>query len=188
MMKIQWIIVVLAVSLFATTAEARGRRMVWQQPAVQYAQPAAPTQYYAAPVQNYRVVAPAAAPLSEVPANYAVVSTNQIVQTSSVETSNGGIVQANVVMPAVTSPAPAMLPAPAAAAAGSAQWKAEQSARMGSVQHLGGGFGGGSFEGNGFGATPDQAVRNSCFWGQRTPIEIGVARGANGYYATIFYR
>ena len=52
----------------------------------------------------------------------------------------------------------------------------------------GGGFGGGSFEGNGFGATADQAIRNSCFWGQRTPIEIGVARGANGYYATIFYR
>ena len=76
----------------------------------------------------------------------------------------------------------------ASAAPGSAQWKAEQSARIGSVQHLGGGFGGGSFEGNGFGATADQAIRNSCFWGQRTPIEIGVARGANGYYATIFYR
>ena len=68
-----------------------------------------------------------------------------------------------------------------------AQWKAEQSARMCSVQHLGGGFGGGSFEGNGFGATAQQAIQNCCFWGQRTPIEIGVARGANGYYATVFF-
>ena len=70
----------------------------------------------------------------------------------------------------------------------SAQWKAEQSAARGSVAHIGGSFGGGSFEGNGFGATPEQAIQVSCFWGQRTPIEIGVARGANGYYATIFYR
>jgi hypothetical protein len=74
------------------------------------------------------------------------------------------------------------------AAVGSAQWKAEQSARMCSVAHIGGGFGGGSFEGNGYGATPQQAIQNCCFWGQRTPIEIGVARGANGYYATVFYR
>ena len=80
------------------------------------------------------------------------------------------------------------VPQPGTSTQWSAQWKAEQSARNGSVAHIGGPFGGGSYEGNGFGATPEQAVTNSCFWGQRTPIEIGVARGANGYYATIFYR
>ena len=71
---------------------------------------------------------------------------------------------------------------------GSAQWKAEISASRNSVSHIGGHFGGGSYEGNGFGATPDQAIANACYWGQKTPIQIGVARGSNGYYATIFYR
>jgi hypothetical protein len=87
-----------------------------------------------------------------------------------------------------TTSTPTPAPAPKPVVVGSAQWKAEQCARMNSVMHLGGGFGGGSFEGCGFGATADQAIRNSCYWGQRTPIEIGVARGSNGYFATIFYR
>jgi hypothetical protein len=180
MIKTQWMIVVLVVSLCAATAEARGRRYVQQQGYTQYYNTPAP-QYYntVAPVQTV------ATPTNVVvPSNNSVVTTNGVIQTSGVETSKSGIVQANGVVTTSTGTVPVV----AAAAPGSAQWKAEQSARIGSVQHLGGGFGGGSFEGNGFGATADQAIRNSCFWGQRTPIEIGVARGANGYYATIFYR
>lgn len=148
-----------------SSVEARGgRRMMYQQPAY--------TPYYtvAAPAPAAPAVQPAATPVA--------APANTIVQTSAVET-------ASAVTPANATSKPE---APKPAAVGSAQWKAEQSARMGSVAHIGGGFGGGSHEGNGFGATPDQAVRNACYWGQLTPIEIGVARGANGYYATIFYR
>ena len=70
-----------------------------------------------------------------------------------------------------------------------AQAKAEAMARMQSMQHLGGGFGGGSFEGVGMASTRDGAITRCCFWGQRTPIEIGAAQGANGmWYAAVFYR
>ena len=71
----------------------------------------------------------------------------------------------------------------------SAQGKAETMARTQSMQHLGGGFGGGSFEGVGMNSTREGAITGSCFWGQRTPIEIGAAQGANGmWYAAVFYR
>ena len=182
MVKVQLAILVLALSCCSTVAEARGHRMARQQAYTQYYAPAAPTMAVAAP-SNVVVQT----------TNYAPPS-NTVVQTSAVETSGSAVVQANSVVTTpsvITQGTPVVsqvVPQAAAAAPGSAQWKAEQSARIGSVQHLGGGFGGGSFEGNGFGPTPDQAIRNSCFWGQRTPIEIGVARGANGYYATIFYR
>ena len=189
MVKVQLAILVLALSLCSTVAEARGHRVARQQAYTQYYTPAAPTMAVAAPTNVVTQTTNYAPPSNAV---YAQPS-NNIVQTSAVETSGGAVVQANSVVttqPVVTQGTPVInQPAPQASAApGSAQWKAEQSARIGSVQHLGGGFGGGSFEGNGFGATADQAIRNSCFWGQRTPIEIGVARGANGYYATIFYR
>lgn len=69
-----------------------------------------------------------------------------------------------------------------------AQWKADQLAARGQLVHLGGSFGGGSYEGIGFGATADQATRACCYWGQRTPIEIGTAQGANGWYAVVLYR
>lgn len=147
-----------------SSVEARGGRRMMYQPAY--------TPYYtvAAPAPAVPVVQPATTTVA--------TPANTIVQTSVTET-------ASAVTPAnATSTAPAPKPA----AVGSAQWKAEQSARMGSVAHIGGGFGGGSHEGNGFGATPDQAIHNACYWGQLTPLEIGVARGANGYYATIFYR
>ena len=175
MMKVQMAFLVLALSLAASTVEARGPRMMRQQ---------GYTTYYTVPANTTMV------PTSTVasPSNVVVQGTSSVqapnvvgssvVQTSATQMTGGVVSQAGTVMPAATG----------VAAHGSAQWKAEQSARMGSVQHLGGGFGGGSFEGNGFGATADQAIRNSCFWGQRTPIEIGVARGANGYYATVFYR
>lgn len=70
----------------------------------------------------------------------------------------------------------------------SAKSKSAQIARMGTVSHIGGGMGGGSFEGNGFGATRQQAIQNACGYGTRKPIQIGVTRGNGGYYATVFYR
>lgn len=70
----------------------------------------------------------------------------------------------------------------------SAQSKSAQIARMGTVSHIGGGMGGGSFEGNGFGATRQQAIQNACGYGVRKPIQIGVTRGNGGYYATVFYK
>lgn len=69
-----------------------------------------------------------------------------------------------------------------------AQGKADQLAARGQLIHLGGSFGGGSYEGIGFGLTADQATRSCCDWGQRTPIEIGVAQGASGWYAVVLYR
>lgn len=69
-----------------------------------------------------------------------------------------------------------------------AQWKADQLAARGQLVHLGGSFGGGSAEGIGYGSTAEQATRSCCYWGQRTPIDIGVAQGAIGYYAVVLYR
>lgn len=187
MMKVQMALLVLALSMVASSVEARGPRMMRQQ---------GYTTYYSVPNNTtYTALNNATSVPTAVvsPSNVVVQGTtsvqapttvgSSVVQTSGTQATGGVISQAGAVMPATTMPA-----STGVAAHGSAQWKAEQSARLGSVQHLGGGFGGGSFEGNGFGATADQAIRNSCFWGQRTPIEIGVARGANGYYATIFYR
>lgn len=161
MVKSRLALLVLALVLCGSSVEARGRRSM-QQP-----------MYY----QYYNTVpaAPAAQP--------AAAPAGTIVQTSAVEPASATSASNSVVTAGATTPATA-----APAAVGSAQWKAEQSARMCSVAHIGGGFGGGSYEGNGYGATAQQAIQNCCFWGQRTPIEIGVARGANGYYATVFYR
>ena len=70
-----------------------------------------------------------------------------------------------------------------------AQSKAEQLAARGQVFHPGGSLGGGSHEGCGYGMTADAAMRSCCFWGQRTPIDIGTAQGANGgWYAVVLYR
>ena len=70
-----------------------------------------------------------------------------------------------------------------------AQAKANQLAARGQVFHPGGSLGGGSHEGCGYGMTADAAVRSCCFWGQRTPIDIGTAQGANGgWYAVVLYR
>lgn len=183
MVRVQLVLVTLVAVFCGTNVEARGRRTmrqpVYQQQ--QYYNTVAPTNVVTPSTTN--VVMPANAVAQ--PATGTPSAT--IVQTSAVDAATG-IVQANSTTPSsttTTTSAPVMAQP---AAVGSAQWKAEQSARMGSVAHIGGGFGGGSYEGNGFGPTADQAIRNACFWGQRTPIEIGVARGANGYYATIFYR
>lgn len=75
------------------------------------------------------------------------------------------------------------------ATGGIAQAKAETQARQGVMRHVGGSFGAGRYEGVGFStASADDAVRHCCYWGQKTPVEIGVARGVRGWYATVLYK
>lgn len=70
-----------------------------------------------------------------------------------------------------------------------AQHKANVQARNGRMQHLGGSFGAGRYEGVGFSTvSADDAIRQCCYWGERTPVDIGVAQGNNGWYATVLYR
>lgn len=70
-----------------------------------------------------------------------------------------------------------------------AQGKANLQASQGRMRHVGGSFGAGRYEGVGFSTeSADDAIRKCCYWGQRSPVDIGVARGANGWYATVLYR
>jgi hypothetical protein len=94
--------------------------------------------------------------------------------------------------PAVDQPlytTPTMTATPVTTGSGLAQQKAHTQAQAGRCFHPGGSFGGGTHEGCGFSSvSADDAIRHCCYWGQRTPIDIGVARGANGWYATVLYR
>lgn len=68
-----------------------------------------------------------------------------------------------------------------------AQQAAEDMARTGVLRHCG--RAGGRPEGIGMGFSRDSAIRNCCFWGQRKPVEIGVAQGRNGrWYACVRYQ
>ncbi len=70
-----------------------------------------------------------------------------------------------------------------------AQQKSQQQASSGRMRHVGGSMGTGRYEGVGFSSvSAEDAIRRSCYWGQRTPTGIGVVRGANGWYATVLYR
>lgn len=70
-----------------------------------------------------------------------------------------------------------------------AQHKANVQAGNGVMRHIGGSFGAGRFEGVGFSTvSADDAIRQCCYWGQRTPVDIGVARGQNGWFATVLYQ
>ena len=70
-----------------------------------------------------------------------------------------------------------------------AQRKAEIQAARRRLGHVGGGFGGGRAEGVGKGRTRDSAIRHCCYWGRRTPMQIGAAKSANGWwYACVLYR
>lgn len=70
-----------------------------------------------------------------------------------------------------------------------AQRKANQQASQGRMRHVGGSMGSGRYEGVGFSSvSADHAIRQCCYWGQRTPVGIGVARGSNGWFATVLYR
>ena len=72
------------------------------------------------------------------------------------------------------------------AAGYSAQESAEASARAGRMAHRGGSY---AYEGVGYSTrSADDAIRNCCYWGRRTPVEIGVARGRNGWFACVRYR
>jgi hypothetical protein len=74
----------------------------------------------------------------------------------------------------------------AKAAGLSAQDSADIQARRGRVGHMGGSY---SYEGVGFSTVSAQAaIRNCCYYGKRTPIEIAVSRGSNGWYACVRYR
>jgi len=67
----------------------------------------------------------------------------------------------------------------------SAQDAAVGLARRGALVHTGCG----QYEGIGFSSVSAQkAISNSCYWGKRTPLDIGVARGARGWYAVVRYR
>ena len=70
-----------------------------------------------------------------------------------------------------------------------AQRKANTQATRGKLGHVGGGFAGGRAEGVGKGRTRESAIRHCCYWGKRKPIQIGAAKGANGWwYACVLYR
>jgi hypothetical protein len=44
-------------------------------------------------------------------------------------------------------------------------------------------------EGIGFSTTSaSDAVSRCCYWGRKTPTDIGVARGVRGWYAVVRYR
>ena len=74
-----------------------------------------------------------------------------------------------------------------APAAGSCQGDACELARTGTLRHLG--HNRGTYEGIGTGSTRESAIRRCCYWGSRTPIEIGVAQGRFGrWYAVVRYR
>lgn len=67
-----------------------------------------------------------------------------------------------------------------------AQQAAEQMARRGVLGHCRNA--GGQIEGIGFSpVSADAAIRSCCFWGKRKAREIGVARGARGWYAVVRY-
>ena len=73
-----------------------------------------------------------------------------------------------------------------AASNATAQGAAEIQASRGRMGHVGGNRG---CEGVGFSTVSAQdAIRQCCYWGRRTPVDIGVARGRNGWYACVRYR
>lgn len=66
--------------------------------------------------------------------------------------------------------------------------------RYGTMMHVGGGFGGGRFEGVGFSTqSPEHALSKCCYYGKRPIREKAVVYGYNkafrtyGWFATIIY-
>lgn len=67
-----------------------------------------------------------------------------------------------------------------------AQGVANIQASKGILSHHGGNRG---YEGVGFSTrSANEAIKNCCYWGQKTPTEIGVAYGKNGWYACVRYK
>jgi len=72
---------------------------------------------------------------------------------------------------------------------GLAQQKSNTMANRGIRGHVGGSLGGYGAEGVGWSTRSAQdAIQNTCYWGERPVGEIGVSRGANGWYSTVLYR
>lgn len=68
-----------------------------------------------------------------------------------------------------------------------AQAKANRMAATGRLSHAG--QLAGPYEGVGYSTrSADAAIRACCYWGRRTPVAIGVARGRSGWYACVGYR
>ena len=66
--------------------------------------------------------------------------------------------------------------------------KAAYAASRGIRGHVGGGFGGGRYEGVGFSThSAQQALNNCCYTGQRRVAGSSVVRGSNGWYACKIY-
>jgi len=90
-----------------------------------------------------------------------------------------------VALSAVTASADNVIVTRRAVVVQSAQDAAVVLARRGALVHTGCG----QTEGIGFSTVSEQkAISNCCYWGRRTPIDIGVARGARGWYAVVRYR
>ena len=90
-----------------------------------------------------------------------------------------------VALSAVTASADNVIVTRRAVVVQSAQDAAVVLARRGTLVHTGCG----QTEGIGFSTvSADKAVSNCCYWGRRTPIDIGVARGPRGWYAVVRYR
>ena len=72
---------------------------------------------------------------------------------------------------------------------GLAQQKAQQAAQMAFRDHIGGGLGGAKFEGVGWSnQSPQSAIQNCCYWGQKPPAQIGVSKSHDGcWYACVLY-
>ena len=79
-----------------------------------------------------------------------------------------------------------MIASVSAAGGLSAQASANASASTGRMAHRGGSF---RYEGVGFSTRSAQdAIHNCCYWGKKTPVEIAVSRGRNGWFACVRYR
>jgi len=72
---------------------------------------------------------------------------------------------------------------------GLAQQKARQAAQMSFRDHVGGSLGGANFEGVGWSnQSPQSAIQNCCYWGQKPPAQIGVSKSSDGcWYACVLY-
>ena len=90
-----------------------------------------------------------------------------------------------VAMSAVTASADNVIVTRRAVVVQSAQDAAVVLARRGSLVHAGCG----QTEGIGFSTvSADAAIHNCCYWGRRTPADIGVARCPRGWFAVVRYR
>jgi len=63
---------------------------------------------------------------------------------------------------------------------GTAQAVANKMATLGRIGHFGGNPY--KYEGVGMGSTPDQAIRNCCYYGRFTIQDQGVCQGSNGMW------